>query len=446
MANWGATKLVSVGPFHVTLKHEPLCVVAIAPELVPKAAWWVLRECNLDQRNGAAFNSLLLDDDGLSIVCSPLALSVLENLLQSNPSMVVSKQKWKAFLITVVGWELPGAVYYLADRLSQEGVSILHISTFDSEIFLVQEQDVARASSVFRRTENGLKERVPQTMTARGKNGGFKEGFELKVLPGNFFLTKVADGAALASCSAALSRLLLYDCRYSSLQKAYSTAETRSLQLRDEQLQAQTTSSSELQQPQTGNFVDGDGVSSPVGYNSPLSLSPAFSSGSTAAAAALRPSSVTMTGAAAEMGAGLNASEGATLDASLLLPPPPPHSQGRRAARPATFMCGLWQVDSELTLMLEEADLDAFPEGSLVVSPQRWKVIKLTGRAIEFDETGIVSAMTASSSGVGEMDAGVSLNISTATTNCTLCPEELLGQTLETLRSTLGVGSDEGGV
>ena len=440
MANWGATKLVSVGPFHVTLKHEPLCVVAIAPELVPKAAWWVLRECNLDQRNGAAFNSLLLDDDGLSIVCSPLSLSVLENLLQSNPSMVVSKQKWKAFLITVVGWELPGAVYYLADLLSQEGVSILHISTFDSEVFLVQEQDVDRACSVFRRTENGLKERVPQTMTTRGKNGGFKEGFELKVLPGNFFLTKVADEAALANCSAALSRLLLYDPRYSSLQKAYSTAETRSQQLRDEQLQAQTTNGVHG----TGNFGghQGDGASStPVGYNSPLSLSSAFSSGSTA-------SSVTMTGAAAEMGAGLSASDGTALDGSSLLllpPPPPPSSQGRRVARPATFMCGLWQVDAELTLMLEEADLDAFPEGSLVVSPQRWKVIKLTGRAIEFDETGIVSAMTASSSGVGEMDAGVSLNISTATTNCTLCPEELLGQTLETLRSTLGVGGDVGG-
>jgi len=35
-----------------------------------------------------------------------------------------------------------------------------------------------------------------------------------------------------------------------------------------------------------------------------------------------------------------------------------------------------------------------FPEGALVLSPQRWRLIKLCGRAIDFDETGIVSAMS----------------------------------------------------
>ena len=100
-------------------------------------------------------------------------------------------------------------------------------------------------------------------------------------------------------------------------------------------------------------------------------------------------------------------------------------------------MWGLWQCGQELTLLLEESDLERFPEGALVVSPQRWKVIKLSGRPIEFDETGVVSAMTSWSALSSEEGQGMSLNISTATTNCSLVPEELLGQTLESLGEAL---------
>jgi hypothetical protein len=97
-----------------------------------------------------------------------------------------------------------------------------------------------------------------------------------------------------------------------------------------------------------------------------------------------------------------------------------------------TFMWGLWQCENELTFLLDESDVDSFPEGSLTVSPQRWRLIKLGGRMIEFHETGIVSAMS-------KIDSSIpSLNISTATTNCTLVPEELLEQTLDCLSEALG--------
>lgn len=50
---------------------------------------------------------------------------------------------------------------------------------------------------------------------------------------------------------------------------------------------------------------------------------------------------------------------------------------------------------------------------------------------IEYDETGIVTAMS-------KIDPVIpSLNISTATTNCTLVPEELLEQTLDCLAESL---------
>ena len=69
--------------------------------------------------------------------------------------------------------------------------------------------------------------------------------------------------------------------------------------------------------------------------------------------------------------------------------------------------------------------------GTLVVSPQPWRVIKLSGRAIDYDETGIVCAMSQVESDVP------TLNISTAITNCTLVPEERLEYTLELLSKAL---------
>lgn len=97
----------------------------------------------------------------------------------------------------------------------------------------------------------------------------------------------------------------------------------------------------------------------------------------------------------------------------------------------ATFMWGSWQYNDELTFLLEECDLSAFPPDSLIISPQKWRVIKLCGRPIAFDETGVVSAMS-------RVDVNVpSLNISTAITNCTLVPEELLETTATSLSQAL---------
>ena len=102
-----------------------------------------------------------------------------------------------------------------------------------------------------------------------------------------------------------------------------------------------------------------------------------------------------------------------------------------------SFMWGIWQCGDEITLLLEESDTLLFPEGALQVSPQHWRIIKLSGRAIDFDETGIVSSMSQVESGIP------ALNISTATTNCTLVPEELLVTTLSALSMTMKLPVEE---
>ena len=96
----------------------------------------------------------------------------------------------------------------------------------------------------------------------------------------------------------------------------------------------------------------------------------------------------------------------------------------------ATFMWGFWRCQDEVTFLLPELDVPLFSEDALVVSPQRWCVVKLCGRAIDFDETGIVSAMSC-------LESIPALNISTATTNCTLVPEEKLELALQMLSRTL---------
>ena len=97
----------------------------------------------------------------------------------------------------------------------------------------------------------------------------------------------------------------------------------------------------------------------------------------------------------------------------------------------ATFMIGVFRCDEEITLMISEDDVQSFPENSLLISPETWRSIKLCGRAIEFDETGIVSAMSRVESDIP------TLNISTASTNCTLVPEYLLENALTSLSEVL---------
>lgn len=78
----------------------------------------------------------------MSLVCDPSWIDVLNSLDITN--IKISPQLWIPLIINLIGsaGELPGVVFYLANSLSKEGLSILHISTFDSEVFLVQEQDI----------------------------------------------------------------------------------------------------------------------------------------------------------------------------------------------------------------------------------------------------------------------------------------------------------------
>lgn len=93
----------------------------------------------------------------MSVICSTVAAASLESI--SGRQLLRSPHVWRAFVINVAesATEFPGAVHYLADSLSNAGLSILHISTFEYEVFLVQEQDIEKACTVFRLSDSPTK-------------------------------------------------------------------------------------------------------------------------------------------------------------------------------------------------------------------------------------------------------------------------------------------------
>jgi hypothetical protein len=185
-----------------------------------------------------------MDDDGLSVVCNPHELILLESL--HIKSLNVSPSRWRALEINVVGsaTEFPGAVYFLADTLSKSNISILHISTFESEIFLVQEQDIDSACEVLRnRTEtlskydlakilrrnsssannvgepegiSALTVSEPRSVelgltnvdaTSLCENMRFKDGFVLCALPCSVMLARLSEDFSMHQCGEILVQL-----------------------------------------------------------------------------------------------------------------------------------------------------------------------------------------------------------------------------------------------
>ena len=148
--------------FNIILQAQSLAVLSIPSAAVPKCAWWLIREFGLSQKTEThghrTFTSFLVDDDGLSLICKTDALDVLHYLLRPE-EFTLSPSAWKAFVIQLTGSavEVPGAVYCLANSLSSQGLSILHISTFESEIFLVQEPDLEKACVILREFEDPVK-------------------------------------------------------------------------------------------------------------------------------------------------------------------------------------------------------------------------------------------------------------------------------------------------
>lgn len=403
------------GPFQIVLQNTKLCVVSIPTESVSSVAWLLFRQyTNVYERDKNSFNSFLLDDDGLSLVCTPTSLVALQAL---NPTgMIVSQQRWIALVINVCGEaDFPGAVYHLANSLSSAEISILHISTFEAEVFLVQEQDIDKAVVVMKSTENPAEiQKLKQISNLRHqkKSGSFDHlqsiMFEIESNNDSSPISRHASDFSLSSLVTEVGSIAHHSVGSPVIVGAETVCE-----------------SSSAGQPQ-----------SPYREGFRLCVLPrrVILAKFASEEALMRCSSILINLLLYDerysflerkfrIEAGVSTSN-STVDSST-------GSSSEGDSDSPRFMLGIWCFQEELTVLLEEGDIDLFPEDCLVVSPQRWRVVKLCGRTIEFDETGIVSAMS-------RIDNDIpSLHISTANTNCTLVPEELLSETLLSISDAL---------
>lgn len=178
----------------VSMLRASLTVLALPQRAIPKCAWWLLREfgnfstdeevLSISRRKG--FGMILQDDDGLSVILDKIKVSALQYLIAPE-YYTRSPFNWKAFLINMRGSaiEVPGAVYCLANALSSEGLSILHISTFEFEVFLIQEPDLERAIKILKEFENPqritmiLENRYSESVDKISKSG--KESQDLTI-------------------------------------------------------------------------------------------------------------------------------------------------------------------------------------------------------------------------------------------------------------------------
>ncbi len=140
----------------ISLDAANLSVLSIPPGNVPKCAWLVLREYGMKvHMNSHSFHSIICDDDGMSIVCESHLIPTFKFLL--NPAdYTLCSSHWRALTVHLTGnaYEMPGMVYCLANSLSQEGLSILHISTFEAEVFLIQEPDLEKVLTILRKFQD----------------------------------------------------------------------------------------------------------------------------------------------------------------------------------------------------------------------------------------------------------------------------------------------------
>uniref|UniRef100_A0A7S2SFK8 CASTOR ACT domain-containing protein n=1 Tax=Mucochytrium quahogii TaxID=96639 RepID=A0A7S2SFK8_9STRA len=102
------------------------------------------------------------------------------------------------------------------------------------------------------------------------------------------------------------------------------------------------------------------------------------------------------------------------------------------------YFWAYFSTHEEVSVLMDERDLKNFPEDSLCVCPQRWKAIRLVGKDIPFNQTGVVKRMSS------PYEVGIQvLNMSTYCTNVALVDENEVNDAVKKLVTELKLGEVE---
>lgn len=362
--------IVTTSNFHATLLPGLVSVVFVPAEHIRHGSWSLLilllyNGCSFDENEGGCVRtashvcrakqteifSIVSDREGTTLFMDPSGVDVFKRAGMRD-MITVAPQSWRAIQIHLgpMVAEFPGVVSFLSKLLADDHISILNMSTYDTDVIFVQEHHLKTAISCLQlklsRGVHGLKEakeaenaRVPPIIASEVSKSGEETGASVSA-------HRVGDGQ-------------------------YLTVYPESfvlVRLKKDALRASAYGLTQLVLSSTGSALNKDNDCETLGEMS--------------------------------------------------------------------FWC-LCETAEQVSVIMDQRCLSSFEEDSLIISPDRWRAIKLSGRAYGFDEIGVVAVMSGCST-----EAQV-LNVSCFGSNVAFVLEESLDEAIQTLCSSLEISRVE---
>ncbi|KAG6961837.1 hypothetical protein JG688_00008894 [Phytophthora aleatoria] len=316
--------IVTTSNFHATLLPGLVSVVFVPAEHIRHGSWPLLNlllysGCSFDENEGGCVRteshvcrskqteifSIVSDREGTTLFMDPSGVDMFKRAGMED-LITVAPQSWRAIQIHLgpMVAEFPGVVSFLSKLLADDHISILNMSTYDTDVIFVQELHLEAAISCL------------QSKLSRGLHG-LKEAKEAENALSDREPTSPSDAVE----SSEEAGTLVSASRVGDGQ--YLTVYPDSLvlvRLQKDALRASAYGLTQLVLLSTGS-VSTESEDEPLGETGEVS-----------------------------------------------------------------FWC-LCETAEEVSLIMDERCLSSFEKESLIVSPDRWRAIKLSGRAYGFDET-----------------------------------------------------------
>ncbi|EEY56708.1 uncharacterized protein PITG_20999 [Phytophthora infestans T30-4] len=362
--------IVTTSNFHATLLPGLVSVVFVSAEHIRHGSWPLLNlllysGCSFDENEGGCLRterhvcrskqteifSIVSDREGTTLFMDPSGVDMFKHAGMEG-LITVAPQSWRAIQIHLgpMVAEFPGVVSFLSKLLADDHISILNMSTYDTDVIFVQELHLEAAISCL------------QSKLSRGLHG-LKEAKDAENALSD---RKPTSSDAAESCEEAASASRVGDGQYL---RVYPDSLVL-VRLQKDALRVSAYGLTQLVLLSTGT-VSTENESEPLEDTGKMS-----------------------------------------------------------------FWC-LCETAEEVSLIMDERCLSSFEKESLIVSPDRWRAIKLSGRAYGFDETGVVAVMSGCTT-----DAQV-LNVSCFGSNVAFVLDDMLDAAIETLCSALEISRVE---
>lgn len=481
--------VVTTRNFSAQLVEEVLWVAFIPKNAVKLCAWPLIRamflptrsetdECPNEGGDGGAddegrFLSVTHDDDGVSIVMDDTCKRTFDDFPGAH-LLTYAPRRWRAFEIHLGTSALPGCVRLgqgrlarlltatdapgalprslvrgrpcrvvclLSSMLGDANISILNLSTYNSDFLLVQDKDSARAAELIReRLRGGMQGLNDQLRAMRLA----KSPLAHCVPPGEALVDR-GSGEDSAELSEKGTVAGYEEGRQGLLQGVDSVGASAAIQGLLQPAPAAGGSAAELPSWVTSaagaaRSQGGPGRSAIEANADQLYLKGAWrcrprlgGPGKARGAAPLgSPARAALPSLAVVLGPTLTVArlnERCADEVSCLLMRVLLFEGDTDGGAGSTFWSYAHTADGygDMSIIMEAGLLDRFPEGTIVGDCALWRAVKLCGHDFAFDETGVVSAML---HGVCKEGLPV-LNLSTFATNMTIVEAESVDQALK---------------